>query len=97
MRMLPLGGFAFNRQLKLSAIPLDAKRAEPLVQALRNLHARVYIAADKMDEFQVSYERQLKPSQALLFAKVQKVDILGPNGELIASVAASDLPAVSAK
>jgi hypothetical protein len=57
----------------------------------------VYIAADKMDEFQVSYERQLKPSQALLFAKVQKVDILGPNGELIASVAASDLPAVAAK
>ena len=97
MRMLPLGAFAFNRQLKLSAIPLDAKRAEPLLQALRNLHARVYIVADKMDEFQVSYERQLKPSQALLFAHVQKVDILGPNGELIATVTASDLPAVAAK
>ena len=93
MRMPPLGAFAFNRQLKLSAIPLDAKRAEPLVQALRNLRARVYISADKMDEFQVSYERQLKPLQALLFAHIQKVDILGPNGEVIASVAASDLPA----
>jgi hypothetical protein len=91
--MPPLGAFAFNRQLKLSAIPLDAKRAEPLVQALRNLRARVYISADKMDEFQVSYERQLKPLQALLFAHIQKVDILGPNGEVIASVAASDLPA----
>ncbi len=97
MRMLPLGAFAFDRQLKLSAIPLDAKHAEPLAQALRNLHARVYIAADKVDEFQVSYERQFKPSQAVLFARVQKVDILGPKDELIASMAASQLPPAAGK
>jgi hypothetical protein len=92
-----LGGFAFDRQLKLRAVPLDPKRAEPMVQALRNLHARVYFAAGKVDVFQVSYERQFKLPQALLFGHVERVDILGPKDEVIASVAGSALPAASEK
>jgi hypothetical protein len=97
VKMLPLGAFALDRQLKLSAVPFDPKRAEPLFQSLRNLHARVFILADKVDEFQVSYERQFKPSAAILFAHVQKIDILGPKDEPIATIAASSLPAPAAR
>jgi hypothetical protein len=91
IKMLSLGGFALDRQLKLSAVPLDAKRAEPLMKLLRNLHARVFISADRMDMFQTAYERKVTP-QALMFAHVQKVDILGPKDEMIATIAASSLP-----
>ena len=93
MRAPPLGGFALDRQVKLTTIPLDARKAEPLVQALRNLHARVYFSAQKMDLFQISYERQWKPAQGLLFAHVEKVEILGPKDEAIATIAAAQLPA----
>ncbi len=96
MKMLPLGVLALDRQLKLSSIPFDTKRAEPLVQALRNLHARVFISADRMDATQVAYERQLKPPQALMFAHVLKVEILGPKDEPIATIAASSLPPAAA-
>jgi len=89
---LSLGAFALDRQLKLSAIPLDPAKAEPIVQALRNLHARVYLSVDKLDEFRVSYERAFKPMQAIMFAKVLSIEILGPKDEPIASIAASSLP-----
>jgi hypothetical protein len=96
-KMLSLGAIAVDRQLKLKAIPLDAKRAEPLVQAIRYLHARIFISADRLDVFQISYERQLKPPQALMFAHVQGVDILGPKDEMIATIAATSLPAPSGR
>jgi hypothetical protein len=89
---LVLGAFALDRQLKLSAIPFDPAKAEPIVQALRNLHARVYLSVNKMDEFRVSYERAFKPMQAIMFAKVLRIEILGPKDEPIASIAASSLP-----
>ena len=87
-----LGAFALDRQLKLSAIAFDPAKAEPIVQALRNLHARVYLSVDKLDEFRVSYERAFKPMQAIMFAKVLSIEILGPADERIASVPASSLP-----
>jgi Caspase domain len=89
---LPLGAFALDRQLKLSAISFDPAKAEPIVQALRNLHARIYLSVDKLDEFRVSYERVFKPMQAVMFAKVIGIEILGPKDEPIASIAASSLP-----
>jgi hypothetical protein len=50
-----------------------------------------------MDEFVVSYERALKPVQAIMFAKVLKIAILGPKDEPIADIAASSLPQPAAK
>lgn len=87
-----LGAFALDRQLKLSGIPFDPAKAEPIVQALRNLHARVYLSVDKVDEFRVSYERAFKPIEAIMFAKVLSIEILGPKDEPIAAIAASSLP-----
>jgi hypothetical protein len=87
-----LGAFALDRQLKLSAIPLDRAKAEPIVQALRNLHARVYLSVDRLEEFRVSYERAFKPMQAIMFAKVLSIEIRGPKDEPIASIAGSSLP-----
>jgi hypothetical protein len=92
MKMLSLSAFSLDRQLKLSAIPLDARRAEPLIQVLRNLHARVYLAADRVDLFQTAYERKVN-EQLILFAHVQKVEILGPKDEPIATIGAQALPA----
>jgi hypothetical protein len=89
---VPLGAFALDRQLKLSAIALDPAKAEPMVQALRNLHARVYLSVGKLDKFRVSYERAFKPMQAILFAKVLGIEILGPKNEHVASIAATSLP-----
>jgi Caspase domain len=91
-----LGAFALDRQLKLSAIPFDAAKAEPMVQALRNLHARVYLSVEKLDRFRVSYERAFQPIQAIMFAKVLGIQILGPKDEPIASIAASSLPVPAA-
>jgi hypothetical protein len=87
-----LGAFALDRQLKLSAIPFDPAKAEPIVQALRNLHARVYLSVGKLDKFRVSYERAFQPLQAIMFAKVLSIQILGAKDEPIASIAASSLP-----
>jgi hypothetical protein len=89
---LSLGAFALDRQLKLSAIPFDRAKAEPIVQALRNLHARVYLSVDRLEEFRVSYERAFKPMQAIMFAKVLSIEIRGPKDEPIASIAGSSLP-----
>ncbi len=97
MRVPPLGGFALDRQLKLAAVPLDLKRAEPIVRALSSLHARIYISAGRMDYCQIAYERQLKPLQGLLFAHLQKVELRGPDDELIATVPAASFPPAGAK
>ena len=93
---LSLGAFALDRQLKLSAISLDPAKAEPIVKALRNLHARVYLAVDKLDQFRTSYERAFKPMQAIMFAKVISIAIMGPEDQPIATIAASSLPLPSA-
>lgn len=97
MRAPPLGGFALDRQLKLSAVPLDLKRAEPIVRALSNLHARIYFSAGRMDYCQIAYERQLKPLQGLLFAHLLKVELRGPDDELISTVPAASFPLAGAK
>ena len=91
--MPPLGGLALDRQLKLNPIAFDPARAEKMVQALRNLRARVHVAVDRMDHIQYEYETQLKTPQALLFAKVTKIDILTPGDELVATIPLTSLPA----
>ena len=94
--MLGLGGFGFDRQLRLSAVPLDAQHAEPLMKVIRNLHARVFISADRVDVYQTAYERHAIP-HVILFAHLQKVDILGPANEMIATIAGSSLPAAASR
>jgi hypothetical protein len=96
-RMPPLGGFALDRQLKLGAIPFDPKKAEPMLQALRSLKARVFISADRMGYSRIAQERQWKVLQSWLSAHVQKVEILGPKDEVLATIAASSLPPATAR
>lgn len=96
-RMAPLGGFALDRQLKLGVIPFDPKKAEPIFNALRSLKARVFLNADRISYSRVGYERQWKPLQSWLSAKVQKVEILGPKDEVLATIPGSSLPAATAR
>ncbi len=97
MKMLSLGGFALDRQLKLKAVPLDPKRAEPLMKVIRNLHARVFISADRT---WICSRRPTNGAQIASGTAVRaraKVDILGPKDESIATIAASSLPAPSGR
>lgn len=94
-RMPPLGGFAFDRQLKLGPIPFDPRKAEPMLQALRSLRARVFFTANRVNLSRVSYERQWKPLEAWISAHVDKVEILGPTDEALVTIPGSTLPAAA--
>ena len=84
---------AFDRQLQLSAISLDARRAEALTNTVPpEWQARVYIEVERAELVQWRADRERR-KQAMLFARVQKVDIVAKNGELIASLSPEGLPA----
>jgi hypothetical protein len=87
-----LGAFALDRQLKLSAVPFDIGRAEKMVVSLRNLKVRVHVAIDRVDKMQTEYGGQIRNPQALLFAKVTKVEILAPHDETLARQEKFDQP-----
>jgi hypothetical protein len=97
MRSPPLGGFAFDRQIMLTAIPIEPARAEPLIRAFNQMRARIYITADRMGLMRSGYERKLNPPQGFLSAHVQKIEIIGPEDQAIATIAGSALPAIQNK
>jgi hypothetical protein len=68
-----------------------------MLQALRSLKARVFISADRMGYSRIAQERQWKVLQSWLSAHVQKVEILGPKDEVLATIAASSLPPATAR
>ena len=84
---------ALDRQLKLTSLPLDARRAEQLGPALHAVsRARVYVNVDHMDVGDWIYEHK-EQRFGVLFAKVQRIDIISFKDQVIGTIPASALPA----
>ena len=73
------------------SIPVDPKTAEGLALKRAELHANVYITATRVELGESKIDG--KPRKfAVLFATLQKMDILGPDNELITTVKPEALP-----
>ena len=74
-----------------SRYPVDPKTAERLALKRAELHANVYITATRVELGESKIDG--KPRKfAVLFATLQKMDILGPDNELITTVKPEALP-----
>ena len=95
---------ALDRQLRLTSIPLDPARAEKIAKAshyatmgtISGLTARVYFDADRVELSYRTVDGQ-KARYGLLFAKLHRIDIHGPDKELLTSFKAESLPAPAAR
>jgi hypothetical protein len=95
---------ALDRQLRLASIPLDPARAEKIAKAsnyatmgtISGLTAKVFFDADRVELSQRNIGG-LKARYALLFARLQRIDIHGPDNELLTSFTSDVLPAPAAR
>ena len=95
---------ALDRQLRLSSIPLDPAKAEKLAKAghyatmgtMTGLTAKAYFAADRVELSHRTWGGT-KARYGVLFAKLQRIDILGPDNEVLASFAVDSLPPPAAR
>jgi hypothetical protein len=87
--------FAIDRQLRLSSVPVDAKRAEEVSKLGGLATARVFFTADH-----IALENPAAPveraSRTVLFAKLEKVDIVDREGALIVTLKPETFPSASA-
>jgi len=92
---------ALDRRLQVATVPIEASRAEaltkrqPLMPAIDGFTAEVFFEAERV----VLGERMVarKPTKnAMLLARVQRVDIFDPDGKIITSIPAALLPAPAA-
>jgi hypothetical protein len=92
---------ALDRQLQLSAIPLDPSRAEALVKSstyvgtAAGLTARVYIDAERVELSEAIMDRRPRKN-AVLFARIRHVDILEPGGSIVTTLNTASLPPAAA-
>jgi hypothetical protein len=94
---------ALDRQLRLASIPIDPAVAERLAKAdyyattgrMTGLTARVSIDADRVELGERTIERTRPAKYGVLFARVQKVEILDPKGAVLVSFTPDRLPAPS--
>ena len=95
---------ALDRQLRLASIPLDSARAEKIAKAshyatmgtISGLSARVYFDADRVELSHRTVGGR-KARYGLLFARLQRIDIHGPDNELLTSFTPDSLPAPAAR
>ena len=89
---------ALDRRAQITTVPIDAARAEALARrqpglpAIDGFTAKLYFEAERV----VLSERMVarKPTKnAVLLARVQRVDIFDPDGKIITSIPADSLPA----
>ena len=89
---------AADRQLRLSSFPVDVKVAEALAKRERagpvsaGLIARVFMVVDGGDVASRKIDQNTTYRFSMLFARIRKVEIHGPDGELLTSIPASSLP-----
>jgi hypothetical protein len=91
---------ALDRQLRLTSIPLDPARAEKIAKAsnyatmgtIGGLTAKVYFDADRVELSQRTIGGR-KARYGVLFAKLKRIDIHGPDNELLTSFEPESLPA----
>lgn len=98
-RLLSGGVLAADRQFRLAPIPLDLKVAEALSfrEARREsgagLQARVVMTVRRADVGSVRVDRETLHRYPVLFVNVRRVDIIGPDNEVLRTVAGPSLPA----
>jgi len=80
--------FALDRQVRIGAIPLDAARAEALSKLQGLLTARVFFTADRIELGNPAAPLD-RATQTVLYAKLDKVQILDRNGALVATLEAA--------
>lgn len=86
---------ASDRQLRLASIPMDVKLAEQLEKnsATDQLSARVFVTVDGVEVVTNRIGRSDEYRLAVLFVRVRKVDVIGPEDKVLHSIAGSSLPA----
>ena len=84
---------AADRQLRLASLPIDLKVAERLVKTSADLRARVFLTAEGAELGTAKVERKLTRKFAVLFVRVQRIQVLGPDDELLKEIHGSSLPA----
>jgi hypothetical protein len=95
---------ALDRQLRLASIPLDPARAEKIAKAshyatmgtITGLTAKLYFDADRVELSHRTVDGQ-KARYGVLFAKLQRIDVHGPDNELLTSFTPDSLPAPAAR
>ena len=95
---------ALDRQLRLTSIPLDPGRAEKIAKAanyatmgtISGLTAKAYFDADRVELSHRTVDGR-KARYGVLFARLQRIDIHGPDNELLTSFTPDSLPAPAAR
>lgn len=90
---------SLDRRLSVASVPLDPAIAERLAKAssyatmgrMSGLTARVHFEADRVELADRKIDRQLT-KYGLLFARVRRVDIHGPEQEMLFSIDTQRLP-----
>jgi hypothetical protein len=84
--------FVLDRQIRIGTVPLDAARAEALTKLQGLLTARVFFTADRME-----LGNPLAPldraTQTVLYARLERVQILDRNGALVTTLDAASFRA----
>jgi hypothetical protein len=93
----PVELLALDRRVQISSVPIEAGRAEALAKrqpnmpAIDGFTAKVFFDAERVVLGTRTLARQ--PERvAVLLARVQRVEVLDPDGQLLTSIQASSLP-----
>jgi hypothetical protein len=84
--------FALDRQVRIGTIPIDIARAEALTKLQGLLTARVFFTADRIELGNPAAPLD-RATQTVLYAKLDKVQILDRNGGLVATLEPASFPA----
>ena len=80
--------FVLDRQVRIGGVPLDVARAEALTKQQGLLTARVFFTADRMELGNPAAPLD-RATQTVLYARLEKVQILDRNGGLVATLDAT--------
>jgi hypothetical protein len=84
--------FVLDRQLRIGTIPLDVARAEALTKLQGLLTARVFFTADRIELGNPAAPLD-RATQTVLYAKLDRVQIVDRNGGLVATLEAASFRA----
>jgi hypothetical protein len=87
--------FAIDRQLRLSSVPVDMKRAEEVSKLGGVPRAKVFFTAERIEPENPAAAIE-RGSRTVLLAKLEKVDILDRNDKLIVTLRPASFPAAGA-
>jgi hypothetical protein len=83
-----LVAFSFDRRLEMKGFPVDISKAEDLSKKMAVFTARIYIDVEHDYSF-----LDTNHLESFLAARIQKVEVLGPQKEVLATLAGASFPA----